>query len=180
MLCHATYEVLKRGMKLIPNNDAQLLVEDRPELREGDQIDKDLKLPKWKPKRSSDEQQAIRDVIELDQLKEANKSKFLDPLVVLPAHQAAVSSFIEQLYPPLNAAFELERKEKMRQLADSEAQSKLELKSQALLAIQNISGAKLPEQNDHAPAGLLPNASVVSQELDAADAEAQGSEADEQ
>ena len=171
MLCHATYEVIKKGMKVIPNNDAQLLVEDRPELREGDQIDKDLKLPKWKPKRSSDEQQAIRDIIELDQLKEAGKSKFLDPIVVLPAHKAAMTGFLDQIYPPLNAAFELERKEKQRQMADRENQSKLELKSLAHETLENISGVKnaaLPE----AGGGALPNNSVVSQELgeDAAEA----------
>lgn len=182
MVCHATYEVVKRGMKLIPNNDAQLLVEDRPELREGDQIDKDLKLPKWKPKRSSDEQQAIRDIIELDQLKEASKSKFLDPIVVLPAHQAAVSSFIEQAYPPLNAAFELERKEKLRQLAERENQSKLDLKSQALQSLENISGAKpvLGPEAAETAGGVLPNASVVSQELETDAAQAHYSDNDEQ
>ncbi len=148
-------------MKLIPNNDAQLQVEDRPELREGDQIDKDLKLPKWKPKRSSDEQQAIRDVIELDQLKEASKSKFLDPIVVALTHQAATTSFLEQVYPPLNAAYEAERKEKTRQLAARENESKLLLKSQALDALQSISGPAPAEP------GLLPNHSAVSQELEA-------------
>ena len=42
MLYHCVHEVMKKGMKIIPNNDVQL--DEKPETRDTDQIDKALKL----------------------------------------------------------------------------------------------------------------------------------------
>ncbi len=81
VLYHCAYEVIKRGMRIISNNDTQL--EEKPETRDNDQIDKSLKLQKWKGKKSGEEQPAIRDVLEIDQLNVAMSTKFQDAVIVI-------------------------------------------------------------------------------------------------
>lgn len=73
---------MKKFMKIIPNNDVNLDINDKPQLNEESVADKSSKIVKWVRKRPGDEQPAIRDIFEPDQLKDALKTEFIDKISV--------------------------------------------------------------------------------------------------
>lgn len=76
------FELLKKNVKIISNNDDILEADVKPEIRESETVDRNIKPAKWKGKRSGDEIPAIRDVFDVDSLKVANESKFLETIGV--------------------------------------------------------------------------------------------------
>lgn len=77
------FDLLKKNVKIISNNDDILEADVKPEIRESDTVDRNIKPTKWKGKRSGDEIPAIRDVFEIDSLKVAMDSKFFDVITVV-------------------------------------------------------------------------------------------------
>ena len=76
------FDLLKKNVKIISNNDDILEADVKPEIRESETVDRNIKPARWKGKRSGDEIPAIRDVFDLDSLKVANESKFLETIGV--------------------------------------------------------------------------------------------------
>lgn len=107
----SVYEAMKKNTKVYKTNDA--ILDEKPTTNESDVIDKDLNMNDWfKVKRSSEEVPAIRDVVELDLLKEAWNLKFIDEIAT------SVSKFADEIHAHFQPVFE---KEKERQLAAEKA-----------------------------------------------------------
>jgi hypothetical protein len=72
------FDLMKKNLKIIANNDDILDAEVKPVIREADTVDKNIKPAKWKGKRSGDEIPGIRDVFDTDSLKVAMETKMFE------------------------------------------------------------------------------------------------------
>lgn len=79
---HCAFELIKKNWKIIPNNDVQLESVAKPVCSESDVLDKSIVPQKWKSKKPGDEQPALRDVFEQEQMKDAYSTGFNTAIVV--------------------------------------------------------------------------------------------------
>lgn len=107
VLSIASSDVIRKKLKVVSDNDAAL--EEKPEVRETDLIDKTLNLGKWKGKRHADEHPIFRDCIEIDQMKEAVNMKFLD--TIADAMMSLADSVYEKYFPVYNRYKTVKEKE---------------------------------------------------------------------
>ena len=82
VLYNSFYEVLKRGTKTYATNDSHLEHEQKPEVRDTDQIDRSLQFQKWKAKKPGEEQPVFRDYMDAELLQLAYKHKINEPITV--------------------------------------------------------------------------------------------------
>jgi len=86
MLCsvihNCTQESIKKTTKIINNNDVNMPIERKPEIRDEDILDPSVKLVKPRPRKAGEETPAIKDIFDQDQMKDALSTGFTINIVV--------------------------------------------------------------------------------------------------
>lgn len=135
VIYHSVLEgIKKKNNKVYKNNDA--ILDEKPPCNEADVIDKALPNTEWyKTKRSAEEMPAIRDVIDLELMKEAWGTKFIEVIIT------ACISFMDDVYAKFFPIFEKEK-----ELVMADQKSKLDAEKEA--KNENLAKSQITTMNE--------------------------------
>lgn len=119
-LYYIFYQLIKKNVKIVQNNDSKFDEEDpsnrKPRVHEKDTIDKDIKPSDWyKTKKQSEEQPPIRDILESELLNLIFKDVPEFSVQITNAMEQMVNTVYAKFYPVFNEV-------KSKQLAFVKAQ----------------------------------------------------------